>query len=167
MFSCENLCRLACRILLDLITAAPDSPAASPKVGAAADATAASTAAMQAHTEHYTADSVVDSLVRRGLPVVLLRLLHGSPPAALQARSMKVLQLLAAHRQEVLVSIKDLVDYEFVAGQDKQEVSFTGVQVLQGLMRSSSSSVQGGAVELLQGLSDAGLIGRGTRQAAV
>jgi hypothetical protein len=79
---------------------------------------------------------------------------------------MKVLQLLAAQKpQDVLGSIRDLVEYASVEGQEKQQVSYTGVQVLQQLMRSSSITVKGGAVELLQALADAGLVGRGSKKA--
>jgi len=150
----------ALRILQDLATSAPPSP----KTTSTAGADLSDLLAQQAQTEDYTADSVIDRLVRRGLPVVLLKLLHAAPQTSLQARAMKLLQLLAAARQEVLVSIKELVEYEIVPGQEKQQVSYTGIQVLQGLMRSSSSTVQGGAVEVLQALADAGLIGRGAKQ---
>lgn len=123
-------------------------------------------ATAQAQADEYTADNAVDKLVKRGLPIVLLKLLHQDPPLALQARAMKVLQLLAAQKpQEVLGSIKDLVEYASGEGQEKQQVSYTGVQVLQQLMRSSSNTVKGGAVELLQALADAGLVGRGAKKA--
>jgi hypothetical protein len=123
-------------------------------------------AAAQAQADEYTAENAVDRLVKRGLPIVLLKLLHQDPPLALQARAMKVLQLLAAQRpQDVLGSIKDLMEYASVEGQEKQQVSYTGVQLLQQLMRSSSNTVKGGAVELLQALADAGLVGRGSKKA--
>jgi hypothetical protein len=117
-------------------------------------------ATAQAQVEEYTADNAWDRLVKRGLPIVLLKLLHQDPPLALQARAIEVLRLLAVQKpQEVLGSIKNLVEYACVKGQEKQQI--TGVQVLQQLMRSSSNTVKGGAVELLQALADAGLVGRG------
>jgi hypothetical protein len=143
-------------VLLDLATAALSS---TPEP---ADTSAPAAEAKQL-VEEFTTANAVDRLVRRGLPVVLLKLLHTDPPLALQARAMKVLQLLAAHTpEEVLGSIRDLVSTP-ADGKD-EGISLTGVQLLQRLMRSTSNTVKEGAVELLQALADAGMVGRGPRR---
>lgn len=149
-------------MLLDLATAALSSTpepadASAPATGAAPEAEA------KQSTEEFTAANAVDRIVRRGLPAVLLKLLHTDPPLALQARAMRVLQLLATHTpEEVLGSIRDLVSAP-ADGKD-EGVSLTGVQLLQRLMRSTSNTVKEGAVELLQALADAGMVGRGPRK---
>lgn len=97
---------------------------------------------------------------------MLLRLLKSDPPLALQARAIKLLQLLAGHkRQEVLTIIKDLVEYTSSGDGQEKQVSFTGVQLLQRLLRSTSTTVKEGAVELLQALADAGLVGKTAQKA--
>lgn len=73
---------------------------------------------------------------------------------------------MAVHKPLVVLgSIKDLVEYEQVAeGQEEQKVPYNGVQVLQRVMQSSTSDkVRAGALELLQALTDTGLIGRAGR----
>ena len=76
--------------MLDLLASAPTSPAASPTASEAALSVAAST---QATTEDYTADNLASQLVKDNLPVVLLTLLHSTPPMALQVRNRKGLAL--------------------------------------------------------------------------
>lgn len=83
----------ALKILLDLASAALDAPSA-PSTPTAESPT-------HAQTDEYTASNAVDRLVQRGLPVVLMELLHKNTPASLQARAMTVLLLLASHKPQV------------------------------------------------------------------
>jgi hypothetical protein len=81
----------ALRVLLDLASAALSSPSTSPvkPAGPSSSNTAAAGASSDKANE-YTAGNAVDRLVKRGLPAVLLKLLHKDAPVALQTRAIMV-----------------------------------------------------------------------------
>jgi hypothetical protein len=86
----------ALRVLLDLASAALSSPSTSPvkPAGPSSSNTAAAGAssdkAKSDKANEYTARNAVDRLVKRGLPAVLLKLLHKDAPVALQTRAIMV-----------------------------------------------------------------------------
>lgn len=86
----------ALRVLLDLASAALSSPSTSPvkPAGPSSSNTAAAGAssdkAKSDKANEYTAGNAVDRLVKRGLPAVLLKLLHKDAPVALQTRAIMV-----------------------------------------------------------------------------
>lgn len=169
---------VALRILLDLAHTAPSNPVSPVSAAGQQQQQPSTPTTSPSAIEDFTAENVVREMIRRGMPVLVLKLLHGDTPKALQARAMEMLLLLAAQQQgrEVLESIKNLLEYENTpaaatasasasAQGQAQGSSYTGVQVLQKLMRTSpAEEVRVGAIELLQSMTDAGISGRPSRQ---